>query len=439
MSLLSFKGGVHVPHHKSMTEHSQIVVCPSPETLYISMRQHIGAPAKCIVKRGDEVKKGQLIGEASGFISANIHSSVSGKVKKILDLDIQGVQTQVVEIENDFNEEIADNVKPLGDLESITGEEIRSSLINSGLVGMGGAGFPTHVKLSPPPDKKVDSLIINGAECEPYLTNDHRLMLEKPEDIIIGVKLMMKALNVDKAYIGIEANKQDAIKTMEEVAAKYSGVKVVGLKVKYPQGAEKQLIYACTKREVPSGGLPLDAGAVVNNVATAKALKDYIYTGMPLVERVATVTGSAINKPMNVLIKTGMMLSHIIDFAGGVKEDFGKFILGGPMMGQAASKFDIPSTKTTSGLLFLNKNEAKPPEVMPCIKCAKCVDICPIFLQPIYISAYTLANRLDIAEEYSPLDCIECGSCSFICPSNRPLLHSIRVAKRKILQKRRKK
>lgn len=438
MGVLTFRGGIHVPHAKEATEKLPIVTCPAPERIFLSMRQHIGAPAQPVVKVGDEVKVGQLIGQAGGFVSANIHSSVSGKVKKIFNKRIMGADTVLVEIENDGQETLHEDIKPHGTCEDLSEEEIRTLLGQSGIVGMGGAGFPIHVKLSPPENKPIDSLIINGAECEPYLTNDHRLMLEHGREIVEGARLIKKCLGVSKVYIGIENNKQDAILAMEEHTRQDSDIEVVALKVKYPQGAEKQLIYACTKRYVPSGGLPMDVGVVVSNMASTKAVADYILRGMPLIERICTVTGSGIKHPMNVQIKNGTTIEHIAQCAGGLAEDFEKLILGGPMMGQAAPDLTIPSTKTTSGLLFLNREDAFIPESTPCIKCGKCVDICPVFLQPAYIARYAEKGHMAKAEEYRALDCIECGSCSFICPSKRPLVHSIRIAKRKILESRRK-
>lgn len=438
MGVLTFRGGIDVPHGKGATEKLPIVDCAPPQGVLLSMRQHIGAPAQAVVKVGEEVKVGQLVGKAGGFVSANIHSSVSGVVKRISNKKIMGTDTVLVEIENDFQETLHEDIKAKGTLESLDSGEIRALLAESGIVGMGGAGFPIHVKLSPPETKPIDILIINGAECEPYLTGDHRLMLEHGDEIIEGTKLIMKCLGVSKAYIGIESNKPDAIAAMEKHTKEDQTIEVVTLKTKYPQGAEKQLIHACTGRFVPSGGLPMDVGVVVNNTASTKAVADYILRGMPLVERVCTVTGSGVNKPMNVKIKNGSPLSHIIDFAEGLSPDFAKMILGGPMMGMAAPDIDMPSTKTTGGLLFLNKEDSYIPEAEACIKCGKCVDICPVFIQPVYIARYAEKGLFDKAAEYGALDCIECGSCSFICPSKRPLVHSIRMAKRKILESRKK-
>lgn len=405
--------------------------------VHIPLRQHIGAPAAPVVQVGDEVKVGQKIGEAGGFVSVPIHSSVSGTVKAIKEHAIYGGKAMTVSIENDMLNTVHEDVKPKGSLEDLSGKEIVDIIKEAGIVGMGGAGFPTHVKLSPPPEKKIDLVILNGAECEPYLTNDYRLMLESPEEIVFGLKALMKIFDLNEAFIGIEDNKPAAIKAVT-AAAKGTGIKVVGLKTKYPQGAEKQLINAVSGREVPSGGLPMDAGAVVNNVATAAAIAHAIKTGMPLIDRICTVTGGGIKEPKNIRIKIGTILSEIVEQCGGYEENVGKLILGGPMMGLATHTDQLPSTKTTSGILVFTEDEAKLPDASPCIKCGKCVEACPSFLQPSYISAYALINNLEMAEKYHALDCIECGSCSFVCPSKRPLVDSIRLAKREILAQRRK-
>lgn len=438
MDTRTFKGGVQVPHHKKATEHIAISECPSPDKLYFSMRQNIGAPSKPIVAVGDQVKKGQRIGEAGSFVSSHVHSSVSGTVKRIFSRKIMGADTQIIEIENDHQETWDESIKPRENIEDFSAKVIKDLISESGVVGMGGAGFPFHVKISPPEGKTIDTVIVNGAECEPYLTGDHRLMVEDPNMIIQGVLLTMKSVGAKKGIIGIEDNKPDAIEAMKNASSMYNQIEIVALESKYPQGGEKQLIKATTGREVPSGGLPLEVGVVVCNVASAKAVADYVISGTPLIERVCTVTGSGVKNPTNLMIKIGTPIDWIINHAGGVTEDFNKLILGGPMMGNSVGMMDLPATKTTGGLLLLNKKDSKDYEVEPCIKCGKCVSVCPMFLQPLNISAASLAGAFDIADEYSAMDCIECGSCSFICPSNRPLVHSIRVAKRQILEKRKR-
>lgn len=438
MGLLSFKGGIHPPHSKKSTEALAVITAVEPKMVFIPMRQHIGAPCDPIVKKGDLVKKGQVIGEASAFISTYVHASVSGTVVDVKPVDVLGGQEMCVIIESDGQDEWHESVAPKGNPKDLSVEELLKIIKEAGIVGMGGAGFPTHIKLTPPKEKGIDTLIINGAECEPYLTADHRLMLETPEKIISGVEIMMKVLGVNKAYIGIEDNKMDAIEKVKQAAAKNGSIEVVALHAKYPQGAEKQLIYACTGRMVPSGGLPMDAQAVVNNVATAAAISDAVLLGRPLIERICTITGSAVSSPKNLKIKNGTVLKEIVEQCGGLKVDAGKIILGGPMMGLASHTLEIPSTKTTSGILIMTEAEAAPKEPGNCIKCNKCVSICPAFLQPLYMSAYSLKSDYEGAEKFKVMDCIECGSCSFICPANRPLLPSIRVAKREILAKRRK-
>lgn len=434
----TFKGGIHPPHLKKATENLAVERSQEPEMVYIPMQQHIGAPCEPIVKVGDTVKVGQKIGEAKAFVSAPIHSSVSGKVKKIQKLDTPTGNAITVVIESDGKNEIDESVKPKGDIKNLSKEEIISIIKESGITGMGGAGFPTHVKLSPPPEKKIDTVILNGAECEPYLTADHRLMLEKPEMVIKGLKAIMKAVDVKKGYIGIENNKPDAIEIMTKAAYNDETVEVIPLKTKYPQGDEKRLIHSITEREVPAGALPMDVGVVVNNVGTAYAIANAIETGMPLVERIATITGSGIKNPKNLLIKVGTPFKEIIDQCGGFKDKPGKVIMGGPMMGMAQFTIEIPAIKGTSGILVLDEIDSKIPDPSPCIRCGKCVDICPVNLQPLFISKLSLKKMYDEAEGYNPLSCIECGSCSFICPSKRPLLQSIRVAKREIISKRKK-
>lgn len=438
----TFKGGIHPPHFKEQTEHLKIEKSDEPSVVVIPLQQHIGAPCEALVKPGQYVKMGQKIGESKAFVSANVHSSVSGTVKNIEQRNSSsGTAVSCVIIESDGKFTIDESIKPKGDLDKLSKDEILAIIKEAGLTGMGGAGFPTHVKLSPPKDKQVDCLIINGAECEPYLTADHRIMLERPEDVIFGVKAAKKALNVEKCYIAIEKNKPDAIEVMTKALADIneSGIELAPLETKYPQGDEKRLINAVTGRVVPSGGLPMDVGVVVNNVGTIASLGNIIKTGMPVIQRVVTVTGSAIKDPKNLEIRIGTLFSDVIKQCGGYSEDPGKIINGGPMMGIAQFSAEVPVIKGTSGILVLNKKDSKFEEVQNCIKCARCVEICPVNLQPLIISKLSLLNKFDEAENYHALDCIECGACSFICPSKRRLIESIRVAKREIVSKRRKK
>lgn len=439
MKFFTFKGGIHPPENKEITEKIMIEKGTEPTTVMIPMQQHIGAPCEPIVKVGDRVKMGQKIGEPIGFVSAPIHSSVSGVVKAIVAVPVStGNDALAVVIESDGKNEVDITVSPKASIETMNSEEIIDAIKEAGIVGMGGATFPTHVKLSPPPEKKIDTIILNGAECEPYLTADYRLMVENHDDIIYGLKIIMKAIGVENAYVGIENNKLDAIDIMLEALKDESNIKVVALQTKYPQGGEKQLIAAIMDREVPSGGLPMDVGVIVHNVGTAAQIAKTFRTGMPLIDRVTTVTGKAIREPKNLLVKVGTPVKDLIEQCGGYIEDPGKIIIGGPMMGVAQHTVDIPVVKGTSGVLILNKEEAKTPNPQNCIRCGKCVEICPIRLQPLYISENSLNDRMDQAEKYRALDCIECGSCSFVCPAKRPLLPSIRVAKNQILANKRK-
>lgn len=440
MKLLTFKGGIHPSYNKEYTNQIALRKAEAPKVVYIPLQQHIGAPAKPIVEVGDEVKKGQKIGEPQGFVSSYIHSSVSGKVIGIEQHEVPGGKGLCVVIENDFKEELDKSIKPKGSLETLDSKDIIKYIQEAGIVGMGGATFPTHVKLSPPPDANIDVVILNGAECEPYLTADHRLMVENPEDVVFGIRVIMKALNVKKGYIGIEVNKPDAIESITHAAKEFPEIEVVGLEIKYPQGAEKQLIYACTGREVPSGALPSAAGVVVDNVGTAAQIAKTIKLGMPLIERITTVTGSCIKQPANLITKVGTVVSEIIEQCGGFKEDakVGKIIMGGPMMGMAQYTTNIVTNKGSSGILCISEEEAKIEEPSNCLRCGRCTDVCPAFLQPLYISANSLKGDFEKAAEYRALDCIECGSCSYICPARRPLVESIRNAKRQIQAMRRK-
>ena len=440
MKLLSFKGGIHPPYNKEYTKDKSLQIAEEPSIVYIPLQQHIGAPAKAIVQVGDLVKVGQKIGEQQGYISCNVHSSVSGRVKAIKEHEVPGGRSLCVIIENDFKEELHESVKPKGNLEDLSKEEIINIIKEAGIAGMGGATFPSHVKLLPPSDTKIDTVILNGAECEPYLTADHRLMIENSKDIVFGLKVLMKVLDVKKGYIGIEANKPDAIKAIKNIINKKDNIEVAILEVKYPQGAEKQLIYACTQREVPSGSLPASVGVVVNNVATAAQIAKTIKTGMPLIDRICTVTGSCITNPKNLVIKIGTLVSEVIEQCGGYRKDkkLGKLIIGGPMMGIAQYTDEISINKGSSGILCLSEEEVKAPKIQNCLRCGRCINVCPAFLQPIYISAYSLKNDFKGANQFRALDCIECGSCSFVCPSRRPLLQSIRNAKKQIISMNKK-
>lgn len=437
---LTFKGGVHVPHYKGLTEKTPLKRAKEPELVTIPLQQHIGAPCEPLVKVGETVKVGQKIGQAEAFVSAPVHSSVSGTVKKIAPMmSPTGMTVNCITIESDGNNELHEGVvKPDKNLDSMNQKEVLEIIKNAGITGMGGAGFPTHVKLSPPPEKEIDTIILNGAECEPYLTADHRLMVERPEMVVLGLKAIMKAVGVDKGFVAVENNKPDAIKALRKVSKNEANIEVVSLKAKFPQGDEKRIINAVTGREVPSGGLPMDVGVVVDNVGTANAIAEAVEEGKPLFERIATITGKGVKKPQNLIVKIGTSFKEIIEQCGGFNGTPGKIVMGGPMMGLSQYTLEVPVIKGTSGILILSEEEAKPGPVQPCIKCGKCLEVCPVNLQPLYISKFSLNRKYDRAEEFHALDCIECGSCSFICPSKRPLVESIRVAKREIIAKKKK-
>lgn len=403
-----------------------------PEQVIIPLSQHIGAPATPVVQKGDTVKAGQLIAQATGFVSANIHSSVSGTVVAIDNItDATGLSKPAItiKVEGDEWEEGIDRSEKIEHNINLSKEEIVKAIAAAGIVGMGGASFPTQVKLTPPPGNKAEFLIINGAECEPYLTADHRIMLEKGEEIIIGVQILMKAIDVKKAIIGIENNKKDAIAHLQKIADKVLGVEICPLKMKYPQGGEKQLIQATVGRAVPSGALPIAVGAVVQNAGTALAVYEAVMKHKPLVERIVTITGKSVKNPGNYLCRIGTPVSKLIEAAGGMPEDTAKVIGGGPMMGRAMVNIDSPVMKGTSGILLVNDKEAARRPVRNCIRCSKCVSACPMGLEPYLLAKLSTLNMLERLEEEKVMDCIECGSCSFTCPSARPLLDYIRLGK----------
>lgn len=431
------KGGVHPPESK-LTASGTIIPVELPREVVITFAQHIGAPAKCELKKGDHVNRGDLVAAAGGFVSANVHASISGTVTKVdkyktafgLPVDTVTITATDEDHQNDLDAIAA--VKPLRTDEEIAALDSKAlvSIIDaSGIVGLGGATFPTKVKLSPPPGSKAEVLIINAVECEPYLTNDHALMLQHPDEIIAGVQMLMKAAGVNRAIIGIEANKGNAIELLTSKAASDSRIEVMGLKVKYPQGGEKQLIDATIGKEVPSGALPIATGAIVQNVATAYAVYEAVKFGKPLIDRVVTITGPSVAKPGNYLAAIGTNLKELIDVAGGVPADTGKIILGGPMMGKSVVQIDAPTVKGTSGILMLSEKEAVRRKVEPCIRCASCVSACPMGLEPYLISTLSRLGRWEEVEEAKVMNCIECGCCSFICPSTRPILDFIRLGK----------
>lgn len=430
--LKTFKiGGVH-PAENKFSAGKQIETLPIPDMVTVPLGQHIGAPATPVVKKGDEVKVGQLIAKSSGFVSANIHSPASGKVFKIEDvLDASGYKrpSVIIKVDGDEWEESIDRSTDLVKKIDIEPKEIVERVAQAGIVGLGGATFPTHVKLSVPQGMTAEILLINAVECEPYLTADHQLMLEKGPEIMVGIDLLMRAIGVKKAIIGIENNKPDAIKHISELAKENAGVEVCPLKVQYPQGGEKQLINAATGREVPSGALPIAVGCVVNNVGTAFAVYEAVVKNKPLFERVVTVTGKSVKKPSNFMARVGMSVSQLVEAAGGLPQDTGKVISGGPMMGKAVTSIDIPVTKGTSGVLIMQEKESKRTPIKNCIRCAKCITACPMGLEPYLLMTYAEKKMWEESEEANVMDCIECGSCSYTCPADRPLLDYIRLGK----------
>ena len=432
-------GGIHPPENK-ITAGSPIRELPLPEQVSIPIFQHIGAPPKIVVERGQEVLVGQPLANSEGFISSNIHSSVSGKVLKIDNVtDISGYKRTavVIKVDGDNWLETIDRSAELKKKNESEPQEIIQRVLRMGIVGMGGATFPTHVKLSIPRGKEADYLIVNGAECEPYLTSDHVLMLEKADEILTGTSIMMKALRVDKAIIGIENNKTDAIAHLKESVRNYKGIEVVELKVKYPQGGEKQLIKAVINREVPSGGLPIDVAAVVFNVGTLFAVYQAVQKNRPLIDRIVTITGKELANPGNYRVRLGTPVSALIEAAGGLPENTGKVINGGPMMGKALNSLDVPVIKGTSGVTLLPREEAGRNEIQNCIRCTKCVTVCPMGLEPYLLMPMGEKEMFERMELEKTMDCIECGACSYICPSNRPLLDYIRLGKVEINKIRR--
>jgi electron transport complex protein RnfC len=428
---MSFKGGVHPPHSKAATEHKPIEILPPPPKVIIPLSQHIGAPAKLVVKRGDDVKIGQLLGEAGGFVSSPVFSSVSGKVLSISPFPHPlGNHVLAVEIENDGKDECVEFTPFERPWREAAPGELINAIASAGVVGMGGASFPTHVKLSPPSEKKIDTLIINAAECEPYLTADHRLMVEKTDDLLNGILILRKILGAEKTYIGIEINKPDAIAALSAKLSDsdYKGITLVKLKAKYPQGGEKQLIQAITGRQVPSGGLPMDVGCVVQNVGTACAVSDAILRGMPLYQRVTTVTGPTVKQPKNLLIRIGTPLSYVLQQCDTDMSATRKVIMGGPMMGIAQSELETPVIKSTSGILAYDKVT---PAIRQynCINCGNCSKACPISLVPSQLAKLIEYQKYDSAEEWNVLDCIECGSCAFVCPAKINLVHFMKLGK----------
>lgn len=438
MGLLTFKGGLHPYDGKELSMNQAITeYLPQGELVY-PLSQHIGAPAKPLVKKGDRVLVGQKIAEAGGFVSANIHSSVSGTVKLVGPrLTAAGSMVNSIVVENDGTyEEVAYETKPLSEM---TKDDILNAVKEAGIVGLGGAGFPTHVKLAPKDPNAIDYIIINAAECEPYITADYRCMLEMPEKLISGLKIMVSMFPNAKGVIGIEDNKPEAIKLLTKMVAGEEKLSVAALQTKYPQGAERSLIYAVTGRSINSSMLPADAGCIVDNVATAIAIHEAVTEGKPLYQRVVTVTGDAIANPGNYLVKCGTNAAELVTAAGGFKVQPEKVISGGPMMGMAMFSLDVPCGKTFSSLLTFEKDEVAMYEPSACIRCGRCVNVCPAFLLPAKLSVLSDHGNFDEFERLDGAECVECGCCSFVCPAKRRLTQSMKTGRKEVLARRRKK
>lgn len=427
-----FIGGVHPDDGKALSCEKRIRVAPLLEKYVVPVPQNIGKPPKVIVNKGDLVKKGQLIAEADGFVSVPLHSPTSGTIgETVLIPGAVGTMIPAIEIISDGQDEWGSALEPIPDWKNTDREILKKRICDAGIIGMGGAAFPSHVKLSPPPEKVIDTLILNGAECEPYLTADHRLMLEHSNCVLEGAAIAAKILRVDRVFVGIEENKQNAIDAMKEFAGNY-GIKIVPLRVRYPQGAEKQLIMAITGRHVVAGGLPMDVGCVVQNVGTCAAIRAAVVEGHPLIERMTTITGSPVKDPCTWQLRIGTPVAEALKLAGGIVAPAAKLILGGPMMGFAQATLDGSVAKNSSGILLLQAEETGQYTSNPCIRCGRCVDACPMRLLPGPISVLVESEKYDQAEQAFVMDCVECGACSYVCPANRPLIQHFRRAKAEI-------
>lgn len=432
MPKLTFRGGIHPKDNKKHTCFKTIRELEVPEFLVFPLSQHIGAPCRPLVKKGDRVFKGTKIADSDAFVSAPIHSSVSGEVAAVEPRPVpSGQEVMSIVIRNDFSEELDPAVCPI-EYTAVKPDDIPGIVREAGVVGMGGATFPTHVKLSPAPGKKIDTVIVNGAECEPYLTSDHRVMLETPEEVVLGLKIILYRFGIKNGHIAVEENKPDAIELLSGLCAKENGLKVDTLKKKYPQGGEKQLIYAVTKRKVPLGGLPADVGVVVVNVDTCTAIARKFMYGTPLIRRIVTVVGGSVADPCNYRVRIGTPVEFILEKAGGLIEEPKKVIMGGPMMGATQFRLDVPIIKGSSAILCLTEKEAALPEEGPCLRCGKCVDHCPMHLMPLYLADSSQRKDFDSCEKYKITACIECGCCSYVCPAGRRLVQRIRFGKQEV-------
>jgi len=440
MKVLTFKkGGVH-PKENKITKDKKIEIFFDVNEVIVPLHQHTGAPNQPLVNVKDKVLMGEKIGDCDAKVSSPVHSPISGEVVSIENVVLPtGKFSLGIKIKNDKEYKLHKSVVKRENVDSLNKTELLNIIRESGIVGMGGAAFPTHIKLTPPPDKKVEYLIINGAECEPFLTCDYRLMVEESENIVKGVEILMRILEPKKVIFGIEENKKDAADELYKIIKNKNLsniIDIVILKTKYPQGSEKHLIKAIIGKEVPSGGLPFDVGCIVQNVGTTLAIKEATYDGMPLIERVLTISGSGVKESKNVKVKIGTLSRDIVDYCGGIEGDLRKIIFGGPMMGFSSYTLDVPITKGTSGLLLFTDNEVKEYEELPCIRCGRCANSCPMYLMPMFIDMYSRIEDFDKAKDFGALDCIECGACGYVCPSKRYLVQSIRYAKNELIKRK---
>lgn len=434
-----FAGGIHPLDGKSLTSGGSITIPPLLEKYYPVIQQNIGVPPKLAVNKGDTVKKGQVIAEAAGNISVPLHAPTSGTVGEVLDIPgANGAPVQALEIIADGKDEWCEAMEPYKDWRNVSRDLLLARVKDAGIVGMGGAAFPTHAKLSPPPERTIDTLVINGAECEPYLTADDHLMRERSAQVVTGALVCAKILRISHVLIGVENNKPEAIAALRDAAKGQKDVAVVPLRVRYPQGGEKQLIYALTGRKVMAGGLPMDVGCVVQNVGTLTAIADAVTEGRPLIERVVTVTGNPVVNPGNYLVRLGTPVRKVLEWAGGINREVRKLILGGPMMGFAQSSLDVTVSKNTSGILLLAGDEVRQFEAGPCLSCGRCVEACPMRLLVSTLSKVCENERYDLADENYVMNCLECGICTYVCPAGRPNVQHFRRAKAEIRARKRK-
>jgi Na+-translocating ferredoxin:NAD+ oxidoreductase subunit C len=430
MKRAGFRHGVHPPERKDLTAQLPIRRMPFPAELVLPLRQHAGAPAKPLVQRGDRVERGDRIAAADGFVSVSMHASAAGTVTGIdWAPHPDGSMADAIRIAVDRHSVQVPRPRSVPEWHTLTRDEVVIAVQQAGVVGLGGAAFPAHVKMAPPKDAKLELLILNGAECEPYLTSDHRVMVEHPERVLFGARIMMHALGIDRCVIGVESNKPDAVEALNAHIPSDLDISVFALTVKYPQGAEKMLIKALTGREVPSGKLPMHTGCVVQNVGTAACIAEVFQTGQPLIERIVSVTGRGVNRPSNLIVPVGVKLRDVLDFCGGLNENAAEILFGGPMMGMVQADLDVPVTKGTSGIVVLTHEETAPRETYPCIKCGRCLDACPVFLMPQQLGALAQAGRYEEMNDWNLADCMLCGSCSFVCPSHIPLSQMFALSK----------